>query len=111
MNTMTYKGYAAWIEYSNEDEYFIGHIAGIKDIVGFHGESVTELQKAFKEAVEDYLETCAAVGKTPQKPYSGKLMLRIPPQLHASIAQAAQLRGQSINQWISRALIQASRSS
>ena len=111
MNTMSYKGYAAWIEYSNEDECFIGHIAGIKDLVGFHGESVMELHKAFKEAVEDYLETCAAVGKTPQKPYSGKLMLRIPPELHASIAQAAQLSGQSINQWISRALIRASRAS
>ena len=109
MNTMTYKGYAASIEYSDDDECFIGHIAGIKDRVGFHGESVTELKNAFQEAVEDYLETCAAVGKEPQKPYSGKLMLRIPPELHASIATAAQVSGQSINQWISSALTQASR--
>ena len=109
MNTMTYKGYAASIEYSHDDECFIGHIAGIKDRVGFHGESVTELKEAFHEAVEDYLETCAAVGKEPQKPYSGKLMLRIPPELHATIAVAAQVSGQSINQWISSALAQASR--
>ena len=105
---MTYKGYAASIEYSNNDESFIGHIAGIKDRVGFHGESVIELKEAFQEAVEDYLETCVAVGKEPQKPYSGKLMLRIPPELHATIATAAQVNGQSINQWISRALNQAS---
>ncbi len=109
MNTMRYKGYAASIEYSDDDECFVGHIAGIKDRVGFHGESVTELKNAFQEAVEDYLETCAAVGKEPQKPYSGKLMLRIPPELHASIATAAQVSGQSINQWISSALTQASR--
>ncbi|WP_330924459.1 type II toxin-antitoxin system HicB family antitoxin [Candidatus Sororendozoicomonas aggregata] len=109
MNTMTYKGYAASIEYSDDDECFIGHIAGIKDRVGFHGESVAELRESFQEAVEDYLETCAAVGKEPQKPYSGKLMLRIPPELHASIATAAQVSNQSINQWISRALSQASR--
>ena len=109
MNTMTYKGYAASIEYSDDDECFIGHIAGIKDRVGFHGESVIELKEAFHDAAEDYLETCAAVGKEPQKPYSGKLMLRIPPELHATIATAAQVSGQSINQWISRALIQASR--
>lgn len=109
MNTMTYKGYAASIEYSDDDECFIGHIAGIKDRVGFHGQSVTELRESFQEAVEDYLETCSAVGKEPQKPYSGKLMLRIPPELHATIATAAQVSGQSINQWISSALVQASR--
>ena len=109
MNTMTYKGYAASIEYSDDDECFIGHIAGIKDRAGFHGESVAELKDAFYESVEDYLETCAAVGKKPQKPYSGKLMLRIQPELHATIATAAQVRGQSINQWISSALSQASR--
>ena len=109
MNTMIYKGYAASIEYSGDDECFIGHIAGIKDRVGFHGESVTELKEAFHEAVEDYLDTCASIGKEPQKPYSGKLMLRIPPELHATIAIAAQVSGQSINQWVSRALAQASR--
>ena len=58
MNTMRYKGYAARIEYSDEDGGFIGHIAGIRDIVGFHGESVDELRAAFKDAVEDYIETC-----------------------------------------------------
>ncbi len=109
MNTMTYKGYAATIEFSNEDECFIGHIAGIKDKVGFHGESVKELRESFIEAVDDYTEACSAIGKEPQKPYSGKLMLRIPPELHASIATAAQVSGKSINQWISGALSQASR--
>ncbi|KEQ19474.1 type II toxin-antitoxin system HicB family antitoxin [Endozoicomonas numazuensis] len=109
MNTMIYKGYAASIEYSDDDECFIGHIAGIKDRIGFHGESVADLKNAFHEAVDDYLETCSAIGKEPQKPYSGKLMLRIPPELHASIAIAAQVSGQSINQWISKALSQASR--
>ena len=36
----------------------MGHIAGIRDVIGFHGESVTELRSAFMEAVDDYLETC-----------------------------------------------------
>ena len=56
MKTMQYKGYAARIEYSDEDKCFVGHIAGIRDIVGFHGESVDELRTAFEEAVDDYLE-------------------------------------------------------
>lgn len=99
MKTMTYKGYAAQIEYSEEDQCFIGHIAGIKDVVGFHGESVSELRAAFEEAVDDYLETCARLNRSPQKPYSGKLMLRIPPEIHAAVAVAAEVSGKSINQW------------
>ncbi|PZW99435.1 hypothetical protein DFS28_103510 [Pseudomonas sp. 478] len=59
MSVMNYKGYAARIEYSEEDGLFVGHIAGIRDVVGFHGESVQELRNAFEEAVTDYLDTCA----------------------------------------------------
>jgi predicted HicB family RNase H-like nuclease len=106
---MTCKGYAASVEYSDEDSCFVGHLAGIKDRIGFHAESVAELKAAFREAVEDYLETCAATGRKPQKPCSGRLMLRIPPELHATITTAAQISGQSVNQWISRALTQAAR--
>lgn len=99
MNTMTHKGYAARIEYSDEDHCFIGHIAGINDIVGFHGDSVAQLRTAFEEAVEDYLETCEKLNRPPQKPYSGNLMLRLPPEVHAAIAVAAEVSGKSINQW------------
>lgn len=56
---MNYKGYAARLEYSEEDSLFVGHIAGIRDVVGFHGSSVAELRAAFVEAVDDYLDTCA----------------------------------------------------
>ncbi len=108
MNSMTYNGYSARVEYSDEDECFIGHIAGIQDPVGFHGQSVSELKGAFKEAVEDYIETCFKVGKQPQKPYSGNLMLRIPSELHATIALAAELSGLSLNQWVSNTLQAAS---
>jgi predicted HicB family RNase H-like nuclease len=99
MNTMTYKGYAARIEYSDEDGCFMGHIAGINDVVGFHGESVPELRMTFEEAVDDYLETCEKLNRSPQKPYSGNLMLRLPPKVHAAIAMAADVSGKSINQW------------
>ena len=96
---MIYKGYAAQIEYSDDDGCFIGHIAGINDVVGFHGESVAELRAAFEDAVNDYLETCEKLRRPPQKPYSGNLMLRIPPEVHAAIAMAAEVSGKSINQW------------
>lgn len=103
-NSLAYQGYAARVEYSSEDQCFIGHLAGVKDVIGFHGESVTELKSAFEDAVDDYLVTCAKIGKEPQKPYSGKLMLRLPPEVHAAVATAAELNGQSINQWASNVL-------
>lgn len=108
MSTMTFKGYAAKIEYSDDDACFIGHIAGIKDVIGFHAETVKELRAAFEEAVDDYLATCEKLGRAPQKPYSGKLMLRVPPEVHARAAMMAQAHGLSINQWASDVLAHAS---
>ncbi len=55
-NTMTYKGYSARIEYDDEDGIFTGRIAGIRDGVGFHADTVADLREAFHDAVEDYLE-------------------------------------------------------
>lgn len=106
-NTMNYKGYTANIEYSAEDQCFIGHLTGITDIVGFHGESINELRQSFEEAVNDYIETCDKLNKAPQQLYSGNLILRIPPQTHAAIANAAKMSGKSINQWAAETLNQA----
>ena len=108
MSTMTYKNYAARIEYSEEDGCFIGRIAGIKDVVGFHAECVQELREAFREAVDDYLATCEKVGQAPQRPYSGKLMLRVPPEVHARAAMMAEAHGMSLNQWAADVLSKAS---
>ena len=99
MNMMTYKGYAARIEYSDEDGAFVGHIAGIRDVVGFHGESVEELRAAFAEAVDDYVETCEKLGRAPHKPYSGKILLRVDPSVHARAAALAKAQGKSLNTW------------
>lgn len=79
MTPMKYQGYAARIEYSDDDGLFIGHVAGIRDVIGFHGESVNELREAFEEAIDDYLATCEKLGREPQRPFSGKLSLRLDP--------------------------------
>lgn len=107
MKPMRYKGYCAHIEYSDEDGCFVGHIAGIRHIVGFHGDSVQEMRTAFEEAVEDYLDHCKTSGISPQKPYSGKIMLRIAPELHEKAAIAAETRGISLNQFATDALSRA----
>ncbi len=98
-NTMTYKGYSARIEYDDEDGLLVGCIAGIRDGVGFHAESVEGLKAAFYQAVDDYVETCAKIGKEPQKPYSGRVMFRVDPEVHRRAALAAELAGKSLNQW------------
>ncbi len=98
-NTLVYKGFSARVEFDARDNIFFGRILGIEDLVTFHGESVSELREAFKEAVTDYLETCKAIGKKPQKPFSGKLMFRVPPEVHAAVTIAAKASGKSLNQW------------
>jgi predicted HicB family RNase H-like nuclease len=107
MNVMSYNSYTARIEYSDEDGCFIGHIAGIKDVVGFHGEAVNELRQAFEVAVDDYLATCEKLQRSPQRPYSGKVMLRMDPSMHARAAMQAQAQGKSLNTWAQEALAKA----
>lgn len=108
MKGMSYKSYYARVEFDAEDRIFVGHIIGIRDIVGFHGESVAELESAFKEAVDNYLAACEELGQEPNKPYSGNLMLRIPAEIHAAVASAAKASGKSINQWAADILDKAS---
>jgi predicted HicB family RNase H-like nuclease len=107
MNTMAYKRYTARIEYDDHDHIFVGRIAGIRDIVTFHGESVAELEAAFRESVEDYVSACEKLGQKPEKPASGKLMLRIPPEIHSAALTAAQAAGTSLNQWAARVIGEA----
>ncbi|MBD8663835.1 type II toxin-antitoxin system HicB family antitoxin [Rhizobium sp. CFBP 8752] len=108
-NVMTYKGYSARIDYDDEDGILFGQIAGIRDGVGFHADNVDGLRNAFREAVDDYLETCARIGKDPQKPYSGKVMFRIDPEVHARAARAAELSGKSLNEWAGEVLAKAAK--
>lgn len=106
-NVMNYKSYSARIDYDDEDAIFTGKIAGIRDGVGFHGETVDELRAAFHEAVEDYIETCAKISKEPQKAYSGQVMFRVSPEIHRKAALAAELSGKSLNQWAEEVLDRA----
>lgn len=101
---MSYKGYSARIEYDDEDGIFVGRLVGIRDGVGFHADTVEGLREAFHEAVEDYLETCAKIGKEPQKAYSGQMMFRVNPEVHRRAALAAELAGKSLNQWAEEVL-------
>lgn len=104
MNTMTYKGYTAHIEFDDRDNIFVGRVLGVTPIIGFHGEDVGGLRADFEAAIDFMIEDCRARGVAPEKPASGKLMLRVPPELHAAALVKAQAVGKSLNQWAIDAL-------
>jgi predicted HicB family RNase H-like nuclease len=107
MNTMSHKGYTARIEFDERDGIFVGRILGIRSIISFHGTTVTQLRSEFRGAVEDYLAECAEQGVTPEKPASGKLLLRVPPEIHGKALVVAQASGKSLNQWATEVLREA----
>ncbi|QJP06585.1 type II toxin-antitoxin system HicB family antitoxin [Pseudomonas multiresinivorans] len=109
MSRMTYKGYTARIEFDDRDDLFVGRLLGVNDIISFHADSVGGLHAAFQDAVEDYLADCAERGVEPEKPASGKIMLRIRPEVHAAAAIAAKASGKSLNQWAESVFERAAR--
>ncbi|MDP8994379.1 MAG: type II toxin-antitoxin system HicB family antitoxin [Pseudomonadota bacterium] len=106
-NVLRHNGYVARIEFDSDDRIFVGRIAGIEDGVSFHSDTVEGLITAFQEALSDYIETCAKVGKQPEKPFSGKVFLRVDPATHAKATIAAKLAGKSLNQFGEEALERA----
>lgn len=101
---LIYKDYIGTIHYSTEDETFYGKIEDIVDLVSFEGQSVSEMKKAFEEAVDDYIETCKALNKEPSKPYKGSFNVRINPELHRKAARKATIEGISLNQLVEKAI-------
>ena len=97
---LNYKGYTGRVEFDDEAGLFHGEVLDLKDVVTFQGRTVEELERAFRESVEDYFAFCQERGEVPDKPFSGRLMLRLPPALHREIYVRAQRKGKSLNQWI-----------
>jgi len=107
MNVMTYKGYKARVEFDPRDNIFVGRVLGLEDSISFHGATVAGLKERFAAAINHYLADCKATGRKPEKPASGKVMLRIPPEVHASALIIARASGKSLNQWASELLAKA----
>jgi len=99
-----YKGYIGHVEFDDQAEIFHGEVVNTRDVITFQGKTVDEIKQAFRDSVEDYLAYCAKLGQSPEKPFSGKFMLRIPPDLHRKIHVAAKESGESINAWIKEQL-------
>ena len=101
---MRYKDYRAIISYDEEDRIFVGEVFGISDSLNFHGRSIDELEEAFHDSVENYLELCRKIGKNPQKEYSGTFNVRTTPALHEKAAVYAANNGITLNQVVSKAM-------
>ena len=105
-NCLHYKDYSGSIEFSEEDAVFHGKVVGIKALISFEGDSVSQITQDFHEAVDEYLAFCAENGLTPEKPFKGSFNVRIGSDLHRKAAVAASLKGVSLNAFVEDALKQ-----
>ncbi len=105
---LKYKDYIGHVEFDADAGVFHGEVLDTRDVITFQGTSVAELEQAFRASIDDYLEFCAQRGEKPDKPFSGRLMLRLPPALHRQVYVQARRDGKSLNQWITETLQKAS---
>jgi predicted HicB family RNase H-like nuclease len=101
---MEYKGYIGIVDYDDEARIFHGEVVNTRDVITFQGKSVDQLEKSFRDSINDYLRWCKEDGVNPEKPYSGKFNLRISPELHKQAALAAHKMNLSLNKFVEKAL-------
>lgn len=101
---MEYKGYIGKIEVDEEAGILYGEVINIRDVITFEGQSVKEAQRAFRESVDDYLAFCAERGESPEKPFSGKFVIRLPADLHRKAYIQAKLADKSLNGWVTEVI-------
>ena len=99
-----YKGYIGKVEVDEEASILLGEVINLRDVITFEGRTVKELRQAFKDSIDDYLEFCASRGENPEKPFSGRFVVRVSPELHREISVKAKVADKSLNGWISEVL-------
>lgn len=104
MDILKYKDYEGTAELDMTRQVCRGKILFINDLVTYEAASPIELQKAFEEAVDDYLDTCATLKREPQKPLKGQFNVRVPPPLHKTAVLRAMADDVSLNDVVVRAL-------
>ncbi len=104
MNTLKYKDYLGVVEFDSDAQLFHGEVINTRDVITFQGDSVKSLQQAFIDSIEDYLAFCAERDEQPERPFSGKLHIRLDPETHRAAYLAAKHAGISLNHWISQAI-------
>jgi predicted HicB family RNase H-like nuclease len=101
---LKYKGYHGKVEFDEEAGLFHGEVIDLRDVITFQGKSVDEIEQAFCDSIDDYLDYCAQRGEEPDKPFSGRFMLRLPTEIHRKVYIQAKKEGKSLNEYISERL-------
>jgi predicted HicB family RNase H-like nuclease len=104
---ITYKGYIGKVEFEEEADEMHGTVINTRDVITFVGRTVKQIRKALRDSVEVYLAHCAEAGIEPNKPYSGKILLRLAPDLHAKLVERAAAEDTSLNEFAERTLARA----
>jgi predicted HicB family RNase H-like nuclease len=101
---MEYKGYIGKVELDDEAGILHGEVLNVRDVITFEGTCVEEIHKGFRDSVDDYLDFCAQRGESPEKPFSGKFVVRLPIELHRKAYVQAKLEDKSLNGWVTDVL-------
>lgn len=101
---LEYKGYIAKVDFNDDDEYLHGEVINIRDVITFKGKNAKELKRELKNSVECYLDFCKKKNRDPEKPFSGKFIVRVTPSLHRELYSSAKLHGVSLNKFIAMTL-------
>ena len=97
---LKYKGYTGNVVYDDESAIFHGEVLDTRDVITFQGTNVKDIEKAFRDSINDYLDFCKSRNEEPNKPFSGKFVLRMPPELHHKLYVKATKSGKSLNKWV-----------
>ena len=103
-----YKGYTGVVEFDDEAGVFHGEVLDTRDVITFQGTTVEEIEHAFRESLDDYIDFCAERDEEPDKPFSGRLMVRLSTDVHRNLYVQAKREGKSLNQLIAERLSRAS---
>lgn len=101
---MKYKGYEAVFEVDEEARLIHGEVLHLNDVITFQADCIADLEREFHLSVDDYLDFCAENNRNPEKPYSGNVALRIPPDLHRKVVSVAKRKRESVNSFLVKAI-------
>jgi predicted HicB family RNase H-like nuclease len=101
---LSYQGYSGSVKFDADEEIFHGEVSGLRDVVTFQGSSAREIKQSFRDSIDDYLELCQETGRSPDRPFSGRLIVRMPPDLHRALHKLAAAEQVSLNRVIVKVL-------
>ena len=104
---MRYRGYSAAVSFDYEAGVFHGEVVDMRDVIVFEGDSVAQLEEGFQTSIDDYLAVCAERGRAPDRPFSGRIPLRLAPEVHRAATAAARAEGKSLNAWLAEMIERA----